>query len=291
MSDLYIVNASSLRLRDSPVDGKILTNMPYGKEVEKIGESGITDWWKVITNIGAFQFEGYAKATYFRPLAPKPAVRFRIPWLQTVKGSLDRLTRYMGDYAENIQEEALLELDSILKTYRINRNPRRFTHFMAQLAHESANFTKLEENLKYRGTTLFRLFPHRFDNLEHAQTFEFNAECIANRLYSNRMGNGDEESGDGYRYRGRGFIQLTGKTNYVTIGKRLGENLVDSPDRLLTDHILAFKAAADYWDWKKLNKYADRNDLVTVTKRINGGTIGLKHREEMLNHAKSIWGG
>lgn len=291
MPDIYIVKASSLRLRDAPVDGKILTNMPNGREVEKLSESAVTDWWKISTNVGALTFEGYAKATYLREIDPKPAQTFRIPWFSSIQGSLERLTDFMGDYAENIQENALKQLNSILKKYRINRNPRRFTHFMAQLAHESANFSRLEENLRYRGTTLWKLFPHRFDSLEHAETFEFDAERIGNRIYSNRMGNGDEASGDGYRYRGRGFIQLTGKNNYTTIGDRIGINLVENPDLLVDDHLVAFTAAADYWDSRNINKWADKDDIKMVTKLVNGGAIGLKHRTELLKHAKSIWGG
>lgn len=291
MPELYVVNASSLRLREGPVDGKILTNMPNGKEVEKLGDSGVEDWWKIQTNVGALTYEGYAKATYLRPLEPKPAVKFRIPWFQTIQGSLDRLTEFMGDYAENIDPRVLKELNAILKKYSINRNPRRFTHFMAQLAHESAHFTALEENLRYSGEALWRSWPHRFDSAEHAKTFEYDPERIANRVYSNRMGNGDEASGDGWRYRGRGFIQLTGKTNYTKIGSRLGVNLVETPDLLASDHLIAFRAAADFWDWRDLNKHADKDDLKKVTRIINGGYNGFNHRKDLLQHAKSIWGG
>ncbi|MBR9835470.1 MAG: glycoside hydrolase family 19 protein, partial [Alphaproteobacteria bacterium] len=111
-----------------------------------------------------------------------------------------------------------------------------------------------------------------------------------NRVYADRMGNGSEESGDGYRYRGRGFIQLTGKDNYQKIGDRIGLDLVSNPDKVSQDVEIALRVAADFWDSRNLNKYADKDDIRAVTRRINGGYNGLEDRQKLLARARAIWG-
>ena len=166
-------------------------------------------------------------------------------------------------------------------------NPVRQASFIGQASHESGNFKTLEENLFYRAETLMRVWPKRFPSLEFAKQYEKNPKKIANSVYSSRMGNRDEASGDGYRFRGRGLFQLTGHSNYFHAGKALGEDFVMNPDLVATPKY-ATLTAAFFWQTHKLNQYADSRDFLTMTKRINGGTIGLADREKHINHALEV---
>jgi putative chitinase len=134
-----------------------------------------------------------------------------------------------------------------------------------------------------------RVWPKRFPTLEFAKQYEKNPKKIANSVYSNRMGNRDEASGDGYRFRGRGLFQLTGHSNYFHAGKALGEDFVMNPDLVATPMYAALTAGF-FWQTHKLNQYADARDYVTMTKKINGGTIGLQDRINHINHALSVLG-
>jgi len=169
-------------------------------------------------------------------------------------------------------------------------NPLRQAAFIAQCGHECGNFKVLEENLQYRAETLMRLWPKRFPTLEFAKQYEKNPKKIANMVYANRMGNRDEASGDGYRFRGRGCIQLTGHANYYHAGKALGEDFVMQPELVRTPKYAAMTAGW-FWDTHKLNQYADRTDYLMMTKKINGGTIGLDDRIRHINHALDILNG
>jgi putative chitinase len=166
-------------------------------------------------------------------------------------------------------------------------NPLRKAAFIGQASHESGNFKMLEENLFYRAETLMRVWPKRFPTLEFAKQYEKNPKKIANSVYSNRMGNRDEASGDGHRFRGRGLFQLTGHSNYFHAGKALGEDFVMNPDLVATPMYAALTAGF-FWQTHKLNQYADARDYVTMTKKINGGTIGLADREKHIAHALSV---
>lgn len=146
--------------------------------------------------------------------------------------------------------------------------PQRITHFLAQLAHESNDFTMLEERLTYTTDRLMQQWARQFPTREVAETYAGKAPAIANRIYANKMGNGDEASGDGWRYRGRGLIQLTGRANYKALGEKLGIDLITDPDQL-TDPELALAVAAASWD-SQLNALADLNDIAGITKRITG---------------------
>ena len=168
-------------------------------------------------------------------------------------------------------------------------NPVRQASFIGQASHESGNFKTLEENLFYRAETLMRVWPKRFPSLEFARQYEKNPKKIANSVYSSRMGNRDEASGDGYRFRGRGLFQLTGHSNYFHAGKALGEDFVMNPDLVATPRY-ATLTAAFFWQTHKLNDYADARDYLTMTKKINGGTIGLQDRIAHINHALSVLG-
>lgn len=180
-------------------------------------------------------------------------------------------------------------LNNVLPEYEIN-TPLRVAAFIAQCAHESGNFTRLEENLNYRWQTLRKVFPKYFPTDAIAQEYASRPdkkEAIANRAYGNRMGNGPEESGDGYRYRGRGLIQLTGKNNYTAFAKSL-----DIPVEEAVEYLETFDGAVQsacwFWDTNNLNKWADEGDMVTLTKKINGGTNGLEDRIKHYKHALKV---
>jgi putative chitinase len=165
--------------------------------------------------------------------------------------------------------------------------PERQASFLGQCAHESAGFTALKENLNYSAEGLTKVWPKRFPSLDAAQPYHRNPEKIANKVYADRMGNGDEESGEGFKYRGRGLIQLTGKDNYEACGEALGADLVNDPDQVSSPRYAALSAGW-FWDKNKLNQYADANDMTTLTKRINGGTHGIDDRIARTQHAIDV---
>jgi putative chitinase len=165
-------------------------------------------------------------------------------------------------------------------------SPLRQASFIGQCSHECGNFKILEENLNYRAEALQKLWPKRFDAVK-AQTCARNPKLIANTVYSNRMGNRDEASGDGYRFRGRGCIQLTGHANYYHAGQALGIDFVMEPDLVATP-MYASLTAGWFWDVQKLNRFADTRDYIGMTKKINGGTIGLNDRIKHITHALEV---
>ena len=168
--------------------------------------------------------------------------------------------------------------------------PARQASFIGQCGHECANFKVLEENLNYRAETLMKLWKSRFPTIEIANEYARNPKKIANKVYSSRMGNRDEACGDGYRFRGRGCIQLTGHANYFHAGQACGEDFVMQPDLVATPKYAAMTAGW-FWNTHKLNQFADRQDFTLMTKKINGGTIGLDDRIKHINHALDILNG
>jgi putative chitinase len=164
-------------------------------------------------------------------------------------------------------------------------SPRQQAAFIGQCGHECGNFRILEENLNYRAATLMKLWPKRFPTQEVANAYEKNPRRIANMVYSGRMGNRDESSGDGYRFRGRGCIQLTGHANYFHAGKALDVDFVMEPDLVATPKYAALTAGW-FWSTHDCNRLAEAGDWTALTRKINGGTIGLsdriKHTEEAL---------
>ena len=166
---------------------------------------------------------------------------------------------------------------SLLEEYEIN-TPKRVAAFLAQCGHESGGFVFVTENLNYSASGLQRVFPKYFPTMEIAKQYERNAKKIASRVYANRMGNGDEASAEGFKFRGRGILQLTGKDNYFWFAASLNM----TPEQAV-DYLETFEGAAQsacwFWETNKLNALADAGDFVTMTKRINGGTIGLADRE------------
>lgn len=179
-------------------------------------------------------------------------------------------------------------LCEILPDYDIN-TPQRVAAFMAQCAHESGGFKALKENLNYRAATLRKVFPKYFPTDELANQFAGKQEMIANRVYANRMGNGNEASGDGYRYCGRGLIQLTGHDNYQAFAESIETPIEELPEYLATFEG-ALQSACWFWETNNLNQYADSGDILTMTKRINGGTIGLEDRTKHYQHALQVFG-
>jgi putative chitinase len=160
--------------------------------------------------------------------------------------------------------------------------PLRLKHFFAQMAHESGNFTRLEENLNYSASGLMTTFKNYFPTLAIANAYARQPEKIANRVYANRNGNGNEASGDGWKYRGRGIVHLTGRYNYQHYKNYSGIDVVNNPD-LAKNLAVALDVAGWFWTEKKLNDLADKNNITAITQAINGGTNGLKDRIDKLN--------
>jgi putative chitinase len=182
-------------------------------------------------------------------------------------------------------------VDALNETFsRFNINTKnQQAMFIGQCSHECGNFRLLEENLNYRAETLMKLWPKRFPSLEFAKQYEKNPRKIANSVYANRMGNRDEASGDGYRFRGRGALQCTGHSTYFHAGKALGVDFVMQPDFVATPKYAALTAGW-FWDTHKLNPPSDALDFNKVTKIINGGTIGLDDRIKHVQHALAVLG-
>ena len=179
-------------------------------------------------------------------------------------------------------------LNLLLPDYEID-TPQRVAAFLAQCAHESGSFKFLKENLNYRAVTLRKVFPKYFSDDAMAEAYAMQPEKIANRVYASRMGNGDEASGDGFRYCGRGLIQLTGKNNYTAFA-----NSIDTPVEEIPEFLSTFEGAVQsacwFWDTNNLNVQADAGDIKTMTKKINGGFIGLEDRVKHYEHALHVFG-
>jgi putative chitinase len=172
--------------------------------------------------------------------------------------------------------------------YDIN-DPHRLAAFLAQCAHESGGFTAIKENLNYKAETLCRVWPRLFPNMDVANQYAHNPEAIANRAYSNRMGNGPETSGDGYKFCGRGLIQLTGRSNYQAFADSIGVDIEELPEFLSTFEGCV-QSACWFWEANNLNQWADAGNIERMTKIINGGTLGLDDRTARYNHALKVLG-
>lgn len=182
-------------------------------------------------------------------------------------------------------------LVQLLPDYDIN-TPQRVAAFVAQCAHESGNFRVLKENLNYKAATLRKIFPKYFPTDAIAAQYAAlpnKQEAIANKVYGGRMGNGPEETGDGFRYCGRGLIQLTGKNNYEAFAMS-----IETPVEEIPEYLATFEGAAQsacwFWETNNLNKWADTGDIKELTRRINGGYIGLEDRIKHYNHALHVLG-
>lgn len=189
-----------------------------------------------------------------------------------------------------------MALNSAMERFQINDTPR-MTAFLAQVGHESGQLTRLTENLNYSAKRLMQVWPRRFPSLERARAYEKNPQKLANLVYAGRLGNGGEGSGDGWRFRGRGLIQLTGRGNYRAAGRGIGLPLEQQPG-LLEQPEPAALSAAWFWESHGLNELADKRnddddseDFITITRRINGGTVGLKERLSLWAKARQVLAG
>lgn len=178
-------------------------------------------------------------------------------------------------------------LKSACYRYDIN-TPLRQAAFIGQCAHESNKFRTLQENLNYSAQALHQKWPSRFPSIEAAQPYHRNPERIANKVYGGRMGNGTEETGEGWLYRGRGLIQLTGKLNYQLASDALLVDFVGNPDLVLQPEFAALTAAW-YWNKRQLNHEADAKDYTAMTKKINGGVTGLDDRIKHIDEALTVF--
>lgn len=214
--------------------------------------------------------------------------------LLILKSNLDELKNNIKIYMRNenikaalkdvLPENVLTQMLNILHTTNIT-TPLRMAHFLAQCAHESGDFRHIFENLNYSAQGLLRVFPRHFGTLALAKLYERNPVKIGSRVYANRMGNGDEKSGDGFKFRGRGFIQLTGRNNYVRFSEFVGEDVVENPDLVALKYPLT--SALFYFERNNLWQVADRGAgeavIKEMTKLINGGFNGLNDRMNKFN--------
>lgn len=175
---------------------------------------------------------------------------------------------------------------SLFDKYGVN-TPLRLAHFYSQVEHESG-LKPISENLNYSDVGLRTTFPKYFSDNKTAVEYARQPQRIANKVYANRMGNGNEQSGEGWKYRGRGFIQITGKETYYHLANDADIDCLKNPD-LLLEEVNALVSALWFWDLKGLNALADKDDVVGITKRVNGGKTGLSHRVELLNKYKNIF--
>lgn len=206
--------------------------------------------------------------------------------LYTFDFTEEKFCKILVNPEEKLWYNAIYE---ILPKYGIN-TPERVAGFLAQTCHECLDYTIMEENLYYSAAGLRKTFPKYFGTPSIAAQYAKKPQLIANKVYANRMGNGSPESGDGWKYRGRGPIQCTGKHNYIACSKFLFNDLslVNDPDLILKDKKIAIMSACWYWSSNNLNKYCDKKDVVGMTKRINGGTNGLADRKVRFNKYLAI---
>jgi len=187
----------------------------------------------------------------------------------------------------HVPDAVIAQIPSVMSTFKID-TALRLSHFLAQCGHESAGFKAIQENLNYGAKGLLGIFKKYFPTEAKALQYERKPEKIANLVYGSRMGNGDEASGDGYKFRGRGYIQLTGKNNYAAFGKAINEDITANPDLVSTKYPLL--SAAWFWSSNSLNALADKGaddaSVTAITKRVNGGTIGLPDR---IKHFKEYY--
>lgn len=184
-------------------------------------------------------------------------------------------------------EKFIKPLNTTLKKYNINTT-NRISAFIAQVAHESGNFVFMKENLNYSAEALLKVFPRHFPNESLAKSYARNPERIANRAYANRMGNGPESSGDGFKFCGRGLIQLTGRNNYQAFAEDF-KMTIDEAIQYLETPEGATMSAGWFWDNSDLNRFADTDEIVLISKRINGGTNGLQERVKYYNLGKTLF--
>jgi len=190
--------------------------------------------------------------------------------------------------ALGIEPKWLKPLNDTFDKYQIN-TPTRQAAFIGQCGHESNNFKTLEENLHYSAGSLMRVWPSRFPDTATAEKYANNPELIANKVYGGRTDLGNTQDGDGWKFHGRGVVQLTGRANVTNCGEALGQPFAERPELLLQPE-WACMSAGWFWNKKGLNALADSEDWSTMTKRINDGTLGLDDRINRIHKAMDILG-
>ena len=259
------VAVPKLRLRAAPGTGKrctILRDLPFDHDVRKLAEAGKRDghrWWQVEVQDGLNLLEGFVAAGYLQPLSELS--EGVAPPAGPLEVTVDRLHRLAPAASPFIIGGLAEHAGDVLTPFGIVASAQRLCHFLAQIAHESAHFQTLHE---YGARRYFERYDGRADL-------------------------GNTEPGDGYRYRGRGLIQLTGRANYRRFGAALDLDLEADPE-LAAEPAIALSLAATYRADRRLNEPADRDDIETITRRINGGTNGLSDRRKLYARARSIWG-
>lgn len=199
--------------------------------------------------------------------------------------TLDQI-KHLAPNVRSAYQAAFGTADEVFRQFGINDNPLRLAHFMAQVLHETGGFTIVIENMNYRAERIVQVWPSRFKTVAAAAPFAHNPEKLANKVYGGRMGN--NQSGDGFKFIGRGLMQITGRDSYAKFGRLLNVDLVGDPD-------LAFSAesclqiACEEWKEKGCNTFADEDSIRKVTKAINGGLIGLGSRQDWLTKTKHVW--
>ena len=188
--------------------------------------------------------------------------------------------------ARDCYRQAFRDADRVLARYGVNETALRLAHFMAQVLHETGGLTVTKENLNYRAERIVEVWPRRFKNVRDARPYARNPEALANKVYGGRMGN--REPGDGWKFVGRGLLQITGRSSYERYATALGIDLLGAPD-LACSSEWSLPIAAEEWKASGCNAFADRDDLRRVTRAINGGTIGLDSRRQWLARAKKVW--
>ena len=187
----------------------------------------------------------------------------------------------------HVPDTVIAQIPGVMESFGVN-TPLRLAHFLAQCGHESGGFKATQENLNYSASGLKGIFSKYFKEAGLAESYQRNPQKIASRVYGGRMGNGPESTGEGYKFRGRGYIQLTGKDNYTAFGKAINEDMTVNPDKVATHYALL--SAAWFFSKNGLHKMADggaTDAVVTqITKRVNGGTIGLPDR---IKHFKEYY--
>ena len=178
--------------------------------------------------------------------------------------------------------------DDLFGEFGISASERRLHFFLAQIGHESGGGTIIEEKMNYSAKRMTQVWPKRFPTIQSAQTYAGQPQKLANKVYAGRMGNGPPASGDGWRFRGRGLIQITGRDGYESVGKRAGIDLLSQPERAFAEKD-ALRVACAFWSWKDLNPICDTGDFVRVTRRINGGTTGLADRKAWLDKVRRVF--
>ncbi|MDR7232066.1 putative chitinase [Caulobacter sp. BE264] len=197
----------------------------------------------------------------------------------------DRLKQLAPNIKPDVASAVAASLEANRATYGVN-TPQRVAHFLGQVCHESGGFTRFTENLNYSAERLCVVWPSRFPNLEAAKPYARNPEALAEKVYSGRMGN--VNPGDGAKYKGRGLMQLTGRANYAEAAKYTGLDLVANPEQA-ADPAKSAIIALGYWKSRGLNEEADQDDIATITRKINGGLVGLPERRELVEKAKRVF--